>query len=112
MMSETELGNLTIVSPSMPSLTSICKASVNRASDCLTSPVSLAQCTHQGNNLPENRLQMMERNISSLAETLNKFAEAQRTSREQIRKECRCSTRQSPIRDRYKDSHRSSSSHR
>ena len=111
-MSGTELGKLAVASPSMPSLTSICKASANRVSDCLTSPVSLAQCTHQGNNLPENRLQMMERNISSLAKTLNKFVEAQRTSREQIRKECRYSTRQSPIRDRYKSSHRSSSSHR
>ena len=85
-MSETKLGNLTVVSPSMPPLTSISSESVNRVRDYLTSLVSLTQCTPQeSNNITENRLQMMERNISSLGETLNRFFEAQRTSREQVR---------------------------
>ena len=76
-MSETELGNLTVVSPSMTPLTSISSAYVNRVSDCLTSSMSPAQYTLQeDNNLTENRLQMMERNISSLGETLNRFIEA------------------------------------
>ena len=90
----------------MPPLTSISSASVNRVSDSLTSSVSLAQCTPQeNNNLTESRLQMMERNISSLGETLNRFIEAQRTSREQVRNKGRYSTRRSPIRDRKKGSH-------
>ena len=81
-MSETELGKLTVVSPSMLSLTSISSASVNRVSNTLTSSVSLTQYTPQGNNnVTENRLQMMERNISSLGETLNRFIEAHRTSK-------------------------------
>ena len=112
-MSETELGKLTVVSPSMPPLTSISSASVNRVSNSLTSSVSLTQCTPQEkNNITENRLQMMERNISSLGETLNRFIEAQRTSREQVRNEGRYSTRRSPIREKYKGSHRSRSPHR
>ena len=87
-MSETELRNLTAVSPSMPPLTSISSVSVNRVSDCLTSSVSLAQCTPQeNNNLTENRLQMMEKNNSSVREPLNRFTETQGTSREQIRNE-------------------------
>ena len=88
-MSETELGKLTVVSSSMPSLTSISSASaVNRMSNSLTSSVSQTQCTPQEkNNNTENRLQVMESNISSLGETLNRFIEAQRTSREQIRNE-------------------------
>ena len=81
-MSETELGKLTVVSPSMLSLTSIFSASVNRVSNTLTSSVSLTQYTPQeNNNVTENRLQMMERNISSLGETLNRFIEAHRTSK-------------------------------
>ena len=81
-MSETELGKLTVVSPSMLSLTSISSASVNRVSNTLTSSVSLTQYTPQeNNNVTENRLQMMERNISSLGETLNRFIEAHRTSK-------------------------------
>ena len=81
-MSETELGKLTVVSPSMLSLTSISSASVNRVSKTLTSSVSLTQYTPQeNNNVTENRLQMMERNISSLGETLNRFIEAHRTSK-------------------------------
>ena len=81
-MSETELGQLTVVSPSMLSLTSISSASVNRVSNTLTSSVSLTQYTPQeNNNVTENRLQMMERNISSLGETLNRFIEAHRTSK-------------------------------
>ena len=112
-MSETELGKLTVVSPSVPPLTSISSASVNRVSNSLTSSVSLTQCTPQEkNNITENRLQMMERNISSLKETLNRFIEAQRTSREQVRNEGRYSTRRSPIREKYKGSHRSRSPHR
>ena len=112
-MPETELGKLTIVSPSMSPLTSISSASVKRVSNSLTSSVSLTQCTPQEkNNITENRLQMMERNISSLKETLNRFIEAQRTSREQVRNEGRYSTRRSPIREKYKGSHRSRSPHR
>ena len=81
-MSETELGKLTVVSPSLLSLTSISSASVNRVSNTLTSSVSLTQYTPQeNNNVTENRLQMMERNISSLGETLNRFIEAHRTSK-------------------------------
>ena len=81
-MSETELGKLTVVSPSMLSLTSISSVSVNRVSNSLTSSVSLTQYTPQeNNNVTENRLQMMERNISSLGETLNRFIEAHRTSK-------------------------------
>ena len=107
-MSETELGNLTIVSPSMPPLTSISSASVNRVSNSQTLSVSLTQCTPQeNNNITENRLQKTERNISSLGETLNRFIEAQRISREQVRNKGRYSTRQSPIREKYKGSHRS-----
>ena len=112
-MPETELGKLTIVSPSMSPLTRISSASVKRVSNSLTSSVSLTQCTPQEkNNITENRLQMMERNISSLKETLNRFIEAQRTSREQVRNEGRYSTRRSPIREKYKGSHRSRSPHR
>ena len=112
-MSEIGLGKVTVVSPSMPPLTSISSASVNRVSNSLTSSVSLTQCTPQEkNNITENRLQMMERNISSLGETLNRFIEAQRTSREQVRNEGRYSTRRSPIREKYKGSHRSRSPHR
>ena len=92
-MSETELGKLTVVSPSMPPLTSISSVSVNRVSESLTSSVSLTQCTPQENNITENRLQMMERNIFSLGETLNRFIEAKRTSREQVRNEGRYLTR-------------------
>ena len=81
-MSETELGKLTVVSPSMLSLTSISSASVNRVSNTLTSSVSLTQYTPQeNNNVTENRLQMMERNTSSLGETLNRFIKAHRTSK-------------------------------
>ena len=93
MMSETELGKLTVVSPSMPPLTSISSVSVNRVSESLTSSVSLTQSTPQENNITENRLQMMERNIFSLGETLNRFIEAKRTSREQVRNEGRYLTR-------------------
>ena len=92
-MSETEIGKLTVVSPSMPPLTSISSVSVNRVSESLTSSVSLTQCTPQENNITENRLQMMERNIFSLGETLNRFIEAKRTSREQVRNEGRYLTR-------------------
>ena len=93
-MSETELGKLTVVSPSMPPLTSISSASVNRVSNSLTSSVSLTQCPPQEkNNITENRLRMMERNTSSLGKTFNRFIEAQRTSREQVRNEGRYSTR-------------------
>ena len=88
----------------------ISRASVNRVSDSLTSSVSLTQCTPQeNNNVTENRLQMIERNISSLGETLTKFIEAQRTSREHVRNEGRYSIRRSPIREKYKGSHRSRS---
>ena len=80
-MSETELGNLTVVSTSMPPLTSISSASVKRVSDSLTSSVSLTQYTPQeSKNITENRLQMMKRNISTLGENLNRFIESQRTS--------------------------------
>ena len=73
-MSETDIGNLVVVPPSMPPLTSISCAYVNRVSDCLASSVSPAQYTPQGNNnLTENRLQIMERNSSSIGETLNRF---------------------------------------
>ena len=92
-MSETELGKLTVVSPSMPPLTSISSVSVNRVSESLTSSVSLTQSTPQENNITENRLQMIERNIFSLGETLNRFIEAKRTSREQVRNEGRYLTR-------------------
>ena len=112
-MPETELGKLTIVSPSMLPLTSISSASVKRVSNFLISSVSLTQCTPQEkNNITENRLQMIERNISSLGETLNRLIEAQTTSREQVRNEGRYSTRRSPIREKYKGSHRSRSPHR
>ena len=111
-MSETEIGKLTVVSPSMPPLTSISSVSVNRVSESLTSPVSLTQCTPQENNITENRLQMMERNIFSLGETLNWFIEAQRTSREQVRNEGMYSTMGSQIRKKYRGSHRSRSPHR
>ena len=49
-MSETDLGKLTVVSPSGPPLTSISSASVNRVSNYLTSSVSLTQCTPQEKN--------------------------------------------------------------
>ena len=112
-MSETELGKLIVVSPSMPSLTSISSGSVDRVSNSLTSSVSQTQGTFQEkNNSTENRFQMMERNISNLGETLNRFIEAQRTSREQVRNEGRYSARPSPIRKTYKGSHRSRSSDR
>ena len=111
--SETELGKLTVVSPSMLPLTIISSASVNRVSDSLISSVSLTQCTPQeNNNITENRLQMMERNISTLEETLNRFIEAQRTSREQVRNEGKYSTRRSPLRKKYKSSHQSRWHHR
>ena len=55
---------------------------------------------------------MMERNISSSGETLNRLIEAQRTSRKQVRNERRYSAKWSPIKHRYKSSHRSRSSHR
>ena len=45
-MLQTELGNLAAVSP-MPPLTSVSSAYVNNVKDCLTSSVSLAQCTPQ-----------------------------------------------------------------
>ena len=100
-MSETELGNLTIVSPSMPPLTSISSASVNRVNDSETPSVSLTQCISQENdNITENRLQEMERNISSLGETLNRFIKAQKILREQVSNEGRYSTRRSPIREK------------
>ena len=109
-MSGTELGNLTVVSPSMAPLTSTSRESVNSVSDSLTSSESLTQYTPQeSKNITENRLQMMERNISSLGETLNRFIEAQKTSREQVRNEGRYSTRRSPIKEKYKGSHRSKS---
>ena len=93
-MSKTEPGNVTVLSPSIPPLTSVSSASVNKVSDALTSSVSLTQCTPQeSNNITENRLQMMERNISSLGDTLNRFIEAQKTSREQVMNEGRYSTR-------------------
>ena len=93
-MSETQLENLTVVPPSMPPLTSISSASVNRVSDSLILLVSLTQYTPQeSKNITESRLEMMERNISSLGEALNRFIEAQRTSREQLRNEGRYSTR-------------------
>ena len=111
-MSETELGNLTFVSPFLPPLTSIFSASIKTVYDSLTSSVSLTQCSLQENNITENRLQMMERNISSLGETLNSFIEAQRTSREQVRNDGRYSTRRSPVREKYKGSHRSRLAHR
>ena len=112
-MSETELGKLTVVSPSMPALTSISSTSVNRVSNSLSSSVSLTQCTFQENNdITENGLQTMERNISSLGETLNRFIEAQRTSRKQVRNEGRYSTRRLPIREKHKGSQRSRSPHR
>ena len=111
-MSETELGKLTVVSPSMHPLTSISSASVNRVSNSLTLSVSLTQCTPQETNITENWLQMMERNISSLGETLNWFIEAQRTSREQVRNEGMYSTMGSQIRKKYRGSHRSRSPHR
>ena len=44
---------------------------------------------------------MMERNISSLGETLNRFIEAQRTPRKQVSNEDRYSTSRSPIREKY-----------
>ena len=52
-MSETELGKLTVVSPFMPPLTSISSASVYRVSDSLTSSVSPTQCIPQENNITE-----------------------------------------------------------
>ena len=97
----------------MHPLTSISSTSVNRVSNSLSSSVSLTQCTLQeNNNITENGLQMMERNISSLGETLNRFIEAQRTSREHVRNEGRYSTRRSPIWEKYKGSHRSRSPHK
>ena len=90
MVFETELRKLTVLSPSMPPLISISSASVNRVSGSLTSSVSLTQCTPQeNNNITENRLQMMERDIFSLGETADRFLKAQRTSREQVRNEGR-----------------------
>ena len=50
--------------------------------------------------------------ISSLWETFNRFIEAWRTSREQVRNEGRYSIRRSPIRVRYKGSHVSRSPNR
>ena len=78
-MSETELGNLSVVSLSMSSLTSLPSPSVNRVSDFLTSSVSLAQRTpRENNNLTENRSQMFERNISSLGKTFKRLNEAKK----------------------------------
>ena len=112
-MSETELGKLTVVSPSMLPLTSISSASVNSVNDSLISPVSLTQCTPQeNNNITENRLKMMERNISSLGQTLNRFIEDQRISREQAKNGSRYLARRPPIRKKYKSSHRSRSPNR
>ena len=107
MTSETELGNLIIVSPFMPPLTSISSTSVKRVSNPLTSSVSLTQCSPQeNNNITENRLQKMERNISSQGKTLNRFIKAQRILMEQVRNKGRYSTRRSPVREKYKGSHR------
>ena len=73
---------------------------------------SFTQYTPQeSKSITENRFQMMERHVSSLGETLNRFIEAQRTSREQVRNEGRLSTMQSPIREKYKGSHRLRSPH-
>ena len=55
---------------------------------------------------------MMEKNILSLGKTLNRFIAAQRTSIEQVRNEGRYSARRSPIKHRYKSSHRSRLPHR
>ena len=112
-MSETELGKLTVVSPYMLHLTSISSASVNSVNDSLISSVSLSQCTPQeNNNITENRLKMMERNISSLGQTLNRFIEDQRISREQAKNGSRYLARRPPIRKKYKSSHRSRSPNR
>ena len=49
---------------------------------------------------------MMERNISSLGEILNRFIEAQITPREQLSNEGRYSTSRSPVREKYIGSYR------
>ena len=93
-----------------PCLTSISSASLNRVSDSLTSSASLTRCIpHENSNITKKRLQKMESNISSLGETLNRFIETHRISREQVRNEGRYSTRLSPIREKYKGFHRSRS---
>ena len=75
--------------------------------------MSLAQCIPQENiNLTENRLQMIEKNIFSLWETLISFIEARRTSREHVKNEGRYWTRQLSIRERHKGSQQSRSPHR
>ena len=89
-MSKTKLENVTVVSSSICHLTKISSASVSTVSDCLISSMSLAQCTLQeSHNVTENRLQMMERNISSLTKTFNRFIETQRTSKKQVKNEGR-----------------------
>ena len=89
-MSKTKLENVTVVSSSICYLTKISSASVSTVSDCLISSMSLAQCTLQeSHNVTENRLQMMERNISSLTKTFNRFIETQRTSKKQVKNEGR-----------------------
>ena len=74
--------------------------------------MSLAQCIPQENiNLTENRLQMIEKNIFSLWETLISFIEARRISREHVKNEGRYWTRQLSIRERHKGSQQSRSPH-
>ena len=101
------------ISPSIPTLTSTSSASVDRVTNSLISSVSITQCTLQENhNIIENTLQMLDRNISSSEETLNRLIEAQRTSREQVRNEGRYSARWPPIREKYKRSHQSRATRR
>ena len=112
-MSKTKLENVTVVSSSICHLTKISSASVSTVSDCLISSMSLAQCTLQeSHNVTENRLQMMERNISSLTKTFNRFIETQRTSKKQVKNEGRQSGGQSPIRHKCKTFYQSRSPYR
>ena len=91
-MSETEVGNVIIVSPSIPPLTCISSTSDNRVSNCLS--VSLTHCNSQEvNNILQNRLQKIERNISNVGEFLHRFIEAQRILWEQVRNEGKYSTK-------------------
>ena len=58
-MPEIELGNFTVASPSMPSLTNISSASVSRVNDwvseCLTSSESIAQYIYSTERQKFNR---------------------------------------------------------
>ena len=79
---ETKLGNLTVVSPSMPPLASISSAFMSRLSDFLTS-LSVAPCTSQKNNnstekkVANDEKEYLHSSEKASAVALNRFIEPQ-----------------------------------